>query len=508
MKKKNALLILCDQLRTSFLNVYNPDIPIPTPHIDELARRGVTFNNCVTASPVCAPARASMLTGRYVSDHGAWTNNVPGRAGLEFLPQRMNCAGYDTAVFGCFDHYPHDDLAGFQYAKLMEGGLLGEQEEYWQFLKKRHPEITTIFNGDDLSFSFPEDEFYDYWTATQAVNYLADHAAQRPDTPFYACVSFLSPHSPLYPPREVQGTVDTDKLPKPLPREEGMSPVTTYRGALVTPRKPLSRQMQERTAYAELIVEIDRQIGRLLDTLKEHDLYDNTTIIFTADHGDMLEDFGLTTKGPYPYRSQLFVPMIVSGDPSLDGGTYSDSLVTNLDVGATLLDIAGDTRRFGSSRSLLDAARENPRHPREVNYSEFCDAMKVVTDKRYTFAYFPFTGYVDLYDRIEDPNELHNLAGKPEYAAVEARFLKCIIEFMAVAKGVRIEAHDLIPQMKDGLVKYLPDFPEDFMLAYPISSETERERLRAAGLDADYNEFCKSQPIYAHYGVYWEKDSK
>ncbi len=502
MSRRNVLVIVCDQLRASVLNAYAPSA-VPTPHIDALAREGVVFDNAITASTVCAPARASMLTGRHVCDHDAWTNNMPCREGLEYYPQRMQAAGYDTAAFGVLDHFPHDDMSGFRHCRLMEGGLQGDKEEYLAFLRQRHPEVTRIFNGSNFEFAFAEDEFYDYWTASRAIEYIEERAA-CPQEPFLAYVGFLSPHTPLFPPREVHGTVDTERLPRPLQRQEGMSPVTTYRGVLVTPKKTAAAQMRERTAYAELIVEVDRQVGRIVDALRIAGLYESTTILFTADHGDMLEDFGLTTKGPYPYRSSLFIPMILSNHPGLRRGARSDSLVGNIDIGATVLDIAGDRRAFGYSRSLVDAAQPVPEHPREVNYSEFSDAMKLAMDKRYTYAYFPFTGYADLYDRQADPDELHNLAGDPAHAAVEMAFLKHIIEFLTLARNVRIEAHDMIPPLRVGLEKKAPKFLDDFVIAYPISSNTERQRLREAGLSDDYNEFCRERTVSAHYGVYWE----
>lgn len=502
MDRRNILVLVCDQLRASFLNAYTPSA-VPTPHIDALARDGVVFANAITASPVCAPARASILTGRHVCDHDAWTNNVPCREGLEFFPRRLQAAGYDTAVFGVLDHFPHDDMCGFRHCKLMEGGLLGEREEYMAFLRQRHPEVKRFFNGGNYEFAFAEEEFYDHWIASRAIEYIEQRAA-CPREPFLAYVGFLSPHAPLIPPKEVHGTVDPERLPRPMQRQGGMSPVTTYRGVLVTAKKPVEVQMRERTAYAELIVEVDRQVGRVVAALKAAGLYENTTILFTADHGDMLEDFGLTTKGPYPYRSSLFIPMILSNHPGLRRGARNDSLVGNIDVGATVLDIAGDHRAFGYSRSLVDAAQPVPKHPREVNYSEFCDAMKLVMDKRYTYCYFPFTGYADLYDREADPDELRNLAGDPAHAPVEMAFLKHIIEFVTLARGVRIEAHDMIPPLRAGLERKAPKFLDDFVIAYPIASEAERRRLREAGLSDDYNEFCRERKVFAHYGVYWE----
>ncbi|NLM78435.1 MAG: sulfatase, partial [Ruminococcaceae bacterium] len=142
---------------------------------------------------------------------------------------------------------------------------------------------------------------------------------------------------------------------------------------------------------------------------------------------------------------------------------------------------------------------------REVNMSEFCDSCKTLVDKRYTFTYYPFTGVTGLYDRVADPEETTNIGGKPEYADVERKFLMHVIDFMVLAKGVRIEAHDLVPDVKKGIEKKDPKFLDNIDIAYPLASMAEVERLKQAGLPWDYNEFCRTRKIKAHYGVYFMK---
>ena len=107
-KRRNVLVIMCDQLRPDFLHAYGADF-IPTPNIDALAAEGVVFDNAITASTVCAPARMSFFTGKNVSGHDAWTNDITPKAGSEFLPQRLNAAGYFPVAVGCYDHYPHEN---------------------------------------------------------------------------------------------------------------------------------------------------------------------------------------------------------------------------------------------------------------------------------------------------------------------------------------------------------------------------------------------------------------
>jgi arylsulfatase A-like enzyme len=211
------------------------------------------------------------------------------------------------------------------------------------------------------------------------------------------------------------------------------------------------------------------------------------------------------TKGPWPYKPQLFIPMIISNHPTLEKGTRCDALCGGLDIGGTILDIAGDTKEFGVSRSMVGLATGEVQE-REVNLSEFCDSCKTLVDKRYTFTYYPFTEKTCLFDRVNDPEEKVNLAGRPEYMALENRFMKHIVDFMILAKGVRIEVHDLTRDIHDGIAKKNPKFLDSFDIAYPIASWRDIERLEKLGLDATYNEFCKEREIKAHYGVYFHSE--
>lgn len=518
--RRNVVMIMCDQLRPDFLSTYGADF-IETPNIDALAAQGCVFDNAITASTVCAPARMSFLTGQLVSGHDAWTNQIPAKDGTVFFPERLTDAGYMTAAVGNFDHAPLDGAFGYQYRKLEYDGAPGCQ--YTQAMKQKHPEAKEKYPSDETGhFLYPEEDFYDRWSADRAVEFIECYAKtgqapngaqpQTPNAPFFLYCGFLSPHAPLIPPKEVAGSVDPTRIPPILISDrpdEDIPAVEIYRRAFLNPSQALSDPLslskernRKRALYCELIVEVDRLVGRVVQALKDNGIYDNTTILFTADHGSAENDYNVLTKGPWPYRSQLFIPMIISNDPRLEKGSRSDALCGNLDVGATVLDIAGDRKAFGVSRSMIGLA-EGSVPEREVNMSEFCDSCKTLVDKRYTFTYYPFTGTTCLFDRHSDPEERINLGGSPDYAALERKFMMHIVDFMILAKGIRIEAHDLVPEVQAGIEKKHPLYLDDFDIAYPLASKTEVERLKAAGLSWDYNEFCKNREIKAYYSLYF-----
>ena len=467
-KRQNVVMIISDSLRPDFLNTYGADF-IPTPNIDALAADGVVFDNAITASTVCAPARMSFLTGKFVSGHDAWTNNIPAKEGTEFLPQRLNQAGYMTAAVGNFDHFPYDGDFGYKYKKLEIDGLPGC--EYTKEMKEKYPEINSPFQSDGNGhFKYSEEEFYDRWNADRAVDFIESYtktgkapdgtSPENADAPFFLYCGFLSPHAPLIPPKEVAGTVDPAKIPPVLIQErpdEDIPDVELYRRAFLNPPEALKDPhsmdeawMKDRVLYSEMIVEIDNLVGRIVKSLKDNGIYENTTIIFTADHGSNENDYCMSTKGPWPYKPQLFIPMIIANNPRLKKGTRCDALCGNLDIGATVLDIAGDRKAFGVSRSMIGLA-DGTVPEREVNLSEFCDSTKTIVDKRYTYIYYPFTGRACLFDRIQDPQEKVNLGGRPEYAELERKFMMHIVDFMILSKGVRIEAHDLHHATKKGI---------------------------------------------------------
>ncbi|MBO5879778.1 MAG: sulfatase-like hydrolase/transferase [Clostridia bacterium] len=513
--KRNVVLIMCDQLRADFLNIYGADF-IPTPNIDALAAEGCVFDNAITASTVCAPARMSCLTGEFVSGHDGWTNGIPTRDGTVFLPERLNDAGYMTAAVGLYDHTPNTEPLGYQYRKI-ESDLYGsygctseETNGYLHYLKRVHPEAKDSHPADETGhFVYPEEDYLDRWCADCAIEFIDSYtktgkapngaAPDKEGSPFFLYCGFNAPHGPHVSPKEVQGTVDPSKIPhfKHSGRPASDIPeVELYRRAYLNPPEAIENpdcvfeeRMKERVIYTEMIVEVDNLVGRIIKSLKDNGIYENTTIIFTSDHGSVENDHNVVTKGPWPYRAQLFIPMVIANDPAVAAGTRCDALCGNLDIGATVLEIAGDNKAFGVSRSMIGLA-DGSVPEREVNLSEFCDSCKTVVDKRYTFTYYPFTATTCLFDRLEDPDEYVNLGGRPEYLAIERKFMMHVTDFMVLAKGVRLEAHDLNPKKREGIEKKHPKFIENFEIMYPITSELQKERLMAAGLSPDYNDFC------------------
>lgn len=296
---------------------------------------------------------------------------------MEYLADRVNALGYDTAAFGKLHHFPALDKKGFNTVVNMEENRLGENEPYIKWLKKKHPEAVGWSESIDGEFLYPECDYYEHWLTDNAIDYIDDK--NEDNEPFLLWLSFQGPHGPFDPPKEVRGTADVDAIPEPAAMGlEFDTPILNYRSAVSGYPKSHEQNMDLRDRYCRMIVELDNQIGRVLDRLDIHNLLDNTSIIFSADHGDMLGDHDLNTKGPYPYKAQLFIPMVIANHPDINTGSRTSALAGNIDIASTVLDMMGDDSGIGYSRSMLDMIKGI--NLRDVIFSEFCDSQKVVVD--------------------------------------------------------------------------------------------------------------------------------
>ncbi len=495
---KNVIVILCDQLRPDYLSCYGCE-QIKTPNIDALAQDGVLFERSTTISPVCAPARASMMTGRYVSDHNVWANDMPFRDGMEYIATRMKENGYRCGAFGKLHHYPPKDSKDFDVALLMEESRLTVEDDYYKYIHELHPDIKNLYAMDETGhFKYSLDEYYEHWIANSAMNFIEDSKEQ----PAFAWVSFQGPHTPLDAPKD-NGISSVKSMP--IPEHLDFEPpceVVKYRKSREGYRDNAIENVQKYLEeYAQLIELIDYEVGRIVEYLKKSGQYDNTVIIFSADHGNMCYELGMTHKGPFLYAGQLEIPMIVANHEDLPKGVRSDMLVSNLDIPTTALAVAGDKRPLGYSKDIAEMYN-NSELQRDVIFSEFCDTVKIASTKDYRLAYYPFAMECEL---VKIDNEIVNLADSPEHQSLKAQLLMEIIDFTLMSRPVHVESDDFTPKVQSGLRNKYPNFLEDFEIVFPLGSMRDYEKIKADGLDPDYNAFCieRDEQITRFYGKYW-----
>ncbi len=439
-ERPNVLLIMADQLRADALGCYGNSI-CRTPNLDALAAAGVLFENSYTPNPICVPARAALTTGNYPHVCTGIKNNG-GRIRDDQIKLAGHFAecGYETYACGKLHYVPYARpgeprlLHGFQHCDLTESGRLVWQhdrhgcarglEDYIDYLADvgwgGYSRGHGVGNNDvrPCPSPLPPEHHVDHWVADRTLQRLNEHLDRRPDRPFLIFCSFPKPHSPYDPPGEYANLYDPRELPPPLGSEALLSERnadlerTRITHALDT-LSPGALQVIKAYYYG-LVTHQDAQVGRVMEGLETAGVADNTIVLYTADHGDLLGDFGTFFKCSH-LRGSLDVPLILKG-PDIPAGQRRRQLVGLQDVLPTL---AAMTRcplpKPVQGLELRDAIADAAAPGRQLYYAQCCDPPRqwaMVTDGRWKYCYAQEGPIEELYDLAEDPQELVNLAAR------------------------------------------------------------------------------------------------
>ncbi|HUT32749.1 MAG TPA: sulfatase-like hydrolase/transferase [Planctomycetota bacterium] len=440
-EKPNILIFFADELRGDALGCHGNRV-CQTPHLDALAASGVVFENALTPNPICVPARASLTTGNYshratgVKDNGGLIRDDQPRLAAHFAAH-----GYETYACGKLHYVPYAPpgqprvLHGFQHCDLTESGRLINQydpkgtlrglEDYYDCLADRgwagYSRAHGIGNNDvrPCPTPLPAELHVDAWVADCTIRRLREHVAARPGQPFLLWCGFPKPHPPLDPPWEFVQRYDVRDIPPPVGDEamlDDRNPVIarTRRTHGLDSLSPAARRVAKMYYYA-LITHQDAQVGRVMAALCEAGVADDTLVVFTADHGDLMGDFGGYFKANF-LEGSVHVPLLVAG-PGLPKGARRGQLVGLQDILPTLAALTGcplDAEVHGLD---LTAPLRDPKAPlREVLYSQCLDApeqLAMLFDGRWKYCYAQEGPTEELYDLAEDPQELVNLAARP-----------------------------------------------------------------------------------------------
>jgi arylsulfatase A-like enzyme len=465
----NVLWICTDQQRFDTLGCYGNE-HVETGNLDRLAAEGVRFDRCYSQSPVCTPSRASFLTGRYPRTTRCRQNGQAIREDETLVTTMLADRGYTCGLSGKLHVAPchpdrtdrptmerriDDGYADFHWSH--SASPLWPTNEYHQWLNERGREYerTPARDSEYVHTSMPAEHHQTTWCVQKAVDFVERNADF--DRPWLFSVNPFDPHHAFDPPEEyLEAYLDRlDELPLPnyVPGELEDKPAfqrQDHEGAYNQPDNFPYPEMDEadhrlvRAAYWAMIGLIDDQVGRLLAALDRTDQREDTLVIFTSDHGEMLGDHGIYLKGPYFYEPAVRVPLVVSG-PGLPRGEATDALVELTDLAPTLLHAAGERPPPGmQGRSLwprLAGDRSLDDH-RESVYCEYYNAMPwhddpvspygtmLRTDRHKLVAMHRLeTG--ELYDLDADPGETTNRWDDPAYESVKADLLGRLATRMA-----------------------------------------------------------------------------
>lgn len=427
-RRRNVLLISVDQWPGGLFGHRGHPV-IETPAIDQMARAGVSFNRAYSECPICIPARRTMMTGTTPRTHGdrIFQPALP-MPELPTLAGTFADAGYRCVAVGKLHAFPQRDRMGFHEALIAEEGRpqLGAVDDHDLYLADRGYPGQQFLHGmsnNDYgwrTWHLPEDCHVTNWTTFAMCREIKRRDPTRPN---FWHLSYTQPHPPIVPLAAYLERY-TRRTPPPALEAQwaaGALPPALQAVRHYWPDLSAEQLADVRRAFYALCTHIDAQLRLVIGTLREEMALDDTVILFTGDHGDMLGDFGLYAKRVM-YEASANIPMVLvppKGDTSLTPGSVDNRLVGLQDVMPTLLSLAGiDVPDTCDGRSMVGADR------RETLYGEALEgakAMRMMHDGRHKLIWYPEGGVVQLFDLEADPDERHDRAADPAYGDVRTR---------------------------------------------------------------------------------------
>lgn len=471
MTSPNVLLICTDQQRFDAVAAAgNPHIQ--TPNLDRLAAEGVLFENCYVQNPVCSPSRASLMTGRYVPAHGLHANGVDIDPATEVFTKRLADEGYDCGLVGKF-HLGScqggrleprlDD--GFRVFRWAHDPYVGSSENaYHRWLRASHPDLYESASrggdGEHTWDTMPTEAHYSRWIGNETIDFLT--TSREKDKPFFFVANFFDPHHGFGAPKEYLDRYDPSTLPRPVGVEGELAdkPAVfeeaskrSYAGHARGFVEYTEDELQEtKAAYYAMVTLVDDEVGRILDTLESEGLADDTMVVFTSDHGEMLGDHRLMLKGPFMYDCAVRVPLIVRWPGHLEQGRRPE-LVQWIDLAPTFLELAGidapPTLQGASLLPLLTGAEAGDTAWRDWALCQYRDSghsydppvhvtmlrhdrWKLVVHHGPPATARDRTG--ELYDLEADPTELTNLWSDPDHAPTRAGLQELLLDVLVATE--------------------------------------------------------------------------
>ncbi len=417
--RPNVLLILPDQMRASAMGC-DGNTQVKTPAIDRLAAAGIRFKRTYANVPVCCPARAIMLTGTYPHVNGMMANDLRLREEQVTIAEILRDDGYRTGFIGKW----HLD-GGQRDPGFVPPGPRRQGFDFWAAYECHHKHFRPTYFRDTPEI-ITIDKFEPVASCDFAVEFLRD---QPNGQPFFLTVQMGPPHDPYGAPEEYM----RQYIPERITPSENWQPNSETRPAAAPSKRPASSAiapdvepggLAEIAAYYAAITALDDQVDRLMKTLQERGLYENTIIVFTSDHGDMLGSHGMRRKRK-PHDESARVPGIVSWPARIPKGQVVDALFSHVDIAPTLLALSGKTipqNMQGSdlSRVALGQTTEGPDAVLlqifvPFNPDQISKPWRGIVTAQHTYARFENEGWV-LFDHTSDPSEMNNFIDDPKHA--------------------------------------------------------------------------------------------
>lgn len=424
IKPMNLLYLFSDQ-HSKFVTGCYGNAYVHTPNLDYLAENGVCFDNAYSNNPICVPARAAMTVGDYCFKNHYWDNAHPYNGKQEGWGHRLTSQGIPVTTIGKLHYQSDAPETGFpdQRIPLHVKGGTGDMTH----LVRDGSMVRPAMRQEVLGAGPGESDYlrYDEKVAGMAAEFLRGEALER-NAPWCLYVGFVCPHFPWKVPDDIMELYTPyDKLPLPVDWEEDRRTkhpaIVRYRDEMCLTEMFSKEEMQKAIAsYYGMVTFMDRQIGVVLDALKEAGLWDRTRVIYGDDHGEMAGDHGLFFKHTL-YEGSVGVPLIVSG-PDIPKGKRISTPVSLVDMFPTILECVGATKESRDKHlpgvSLLDIIDGSFDTERAVFAETHCigfnDAAFMVRYRQYKYIYY-VKYEPQLFDLEKDPREQNDLINNPAY---------------------------------------------------------------------------------------------
>ena len=433
-ERPNILFIMSDDHCAQAISAYGGMLAgvAPTPNIDRIAKEGMLFRNCFVTNSICTPSRAAIFTGKYSHLNGVYQFTALDQR-QPTLPKLMQKAGYHTGIVG--KYHLHSNPQGFDYWSILPGQGRYHNPQFVE-MGSEHPG-GRVRQGKLTAYQGHSSDAI----ADKALDYL--RKTRPKDGPFMFFCQFKAPHDQFESARRYRDFLAEVEIPEPANLFDDYA---TRSGALRTTTQfighPLNGMSFERETrhlegrerkkaqyqlylkkYLRCVRGVDDNVGRVLDYLEASGLAENTIVIYTADQGFFLGEHGLYDKR-FMYEEALRMPLLVRWPGKVEPGSVNEEIVLNVDFAPTLLEAVGaGAVPEMQGRSFLPLLEEQTAAGwrKSMYYRYYLSHFKTephfgVRTRTHKLICFHRTGQWELYDLTEDPREMNNVYGKPEYA--------------------------------------------------------------------------------------------
>jgi arylsulfatase A-like enzyme len=415
----NILFIMTDQHNARALGCYGME-EISTPNMDRLANDGIMFGNAICQTGQCVPSRYSIWTGRYARSHGTYWNGQDQNPDEKTVGDLFRAAGYVTGTIGKHHMFMNEENNNHGFDTVLVPRVNLKPVDTLPFAEA-HPGKSYV-GRSSLS-----NEEHTCGLITQA---SLDFIRANKEKPFVLWCSYFGPHTPINPSSPWAEQYDPESLTLPL-NHRSMDENIPDMDKTISKSGAYSQEESHRKTlamYYGFVSQIDYNIGRMLKELEELGLMENTIVVYTADHGEMMAEHQCWTKGLTGYDATVRVPLIIRDPDVFTGGGEIDKMVCSIDLLPTLLDLAGlEIPETIQGKSL------RPSNIRDDSWREFAISEigpsplnNVITVRSQTHKYILFKNegqmvYEQFFNLQEDPWEMDNRMTDPQYEEVISR---------------------------------------------------------------------------------------